>query len=94
MIEFLITAGISNETINLIKKNNSSNDLYNLYCNQDECLKIIDYLRKIGIKNIDKLLINEIQIFYNIASDVSQKITSGIVEEINNDYTFIENISI
>ena len=82
MIDFLKKINISDETIELIKKNNSENQLYNLYCNQDECIKIINYFDKIGVKKINELLINEIQVFYKIASDIINKFSPYNIEQL------------
>lgn len=96
MLNFLKEANISNNVIELIEKNNTDNEIYALYCNQDECLKTIHYFEKIGIHNIGQLLIHEIQIFYNITSDIikifSQYDIGNLVKAINTEYTIIEQI--
>lgn len=96
MIEFLKEANISDDIIDLIKQNNSDNAIYTLYCNQDECMKIISYFHKIGINSINELLINEIEIFYKIASDVIKEFSkydiNALVNVLNKNYHIIEEI--
>lgn len=95
MIEFLKDANISENTINLIEKQNGDN-IYNLYCNEYECLRIIDYFRNIGITKIDELLINEIEVFYKMYIDVVEEFSkyniNNLVNSINNNYKIIEQV--
>ena len=44
MINFLKTIGFNDNIIKLIEDNNTDNQIYSLYCNQDECIKIIDFI--------------------------------------------------
>lgn len=64
MISFLEKCGISTLVINEIEKNNSSANLYNFSCNQDEVVKILNFLRSHGVKTIEQLLINRIDMFF------------------------------
>ena len=64
MIGFLEKCGISTLVINEIEKNNSSANLYNFSCNQDEVVKILNFLRSHGVKTIEQLLINRIDMFF------------------------------
>ena len=96
MIDFLKTAGISEEVINTMYEMNEDNVLYNLSCIQDDCLKIIEYLKELGIQNIDELLLYELNIFYLEYDEIVKKISKFnipvFVNLINNDYVVIENI--
>lgn len=96
MIDFLKIYGISESVIQEIKKVNTSANIYNLSCNQDEVIKIIDYLRSLGIKCIDKLLIYRIDRFF-VSFDDFQKLfskseISHLIELINDDYTMIDEL--
>ena len=64
MISFLEKCGISTLVINEIEKNNSSANLYNFSCNKEEILKILGYLKELGVCCIDELLIHRINIFF------------------------------
>lgn len=96
MIDFLKTAGISEEVINTMYEMNEDSVLYNLSCIQDDCLKIIEYLKELGIKNIDELLLYELNIFYLEYDEIVKKFSKFnipvFVNLINNDYVVIENI--
>lgn len=96
MIDFLHDVNILDEVIEEIIKNNSNSTLYDLSCNEEECIKIINYLKEIGILNIDELLIKEIDVFKLNLEDIVKKFSKFnipiYVKMINNDYTMIEQI--
>ena len=64
--------------------------------NQEECIKIIEYLRKIGITCINELLIYEIDLFKKDLDYIIKKISKFnipvFVNIVNDEYTAIENI--
>ena len=60
MIDFLKDANITDDTIIEIMKNNNEASLFNLSCNDEDAIQIINYMRGIGITNIDELLIYRI----------------------------------
>lgn len=64
MIDFLKDANITDDTIIEIMKNNNEASLFNLSCNDEDAIQIINYMRGIGITNIDELLIYRIDIFF------------------------------
>lgn len=97
MLDFLKELGISEETINYINENNDSNIVFDVDCNKTECVKIIEYLKGIGIKNIENILKYELQIFYKDEFRIKQIFNKynnldELVEAINEDYTIIEKI--
>jgi hypothetical protein len=96
MIDFLKEHGISEDTIKEISSNEYQEYLYDLNCNKEQCIKIIDYLRTIGIKNIDNLLINELDLFCQTKNEIeyafSQCGIDKLVNLINEDYEEIEII--
>ena len=63
MIDFLKMVNISDSTLIEMMKNNNEAILFNLSCNEDDALKIINYMQSIGINDIDDLLIYRIDIF-------------------------------
>ena len=57
MIDFLKDAGISNNVLVEMIKNNTETSIFDLSCNDEDAIEIIKYMRNIGITNID--IINE-----------------------------------
>lgn len=70
--------------------------LFNLNCNQKECIKIIDFFKELGINNIDDLLVNRIELFFETRKDLEDRFlrynVPTLVEKINNDYMEIDII--
>lgn len=97
MINFLKEANISDEVIIEILKNNNEGSIFNLSCNEDDAIKIINYMREIGITNIDNLLIYRIDIFILIFKQFIKRISRFnipvLVNLINEDYTNIDIIN-
>lgn len=88
MIDFLKECNISQNTIDKLYEKYPS-QLFNLNCNQDDCIEIIEYLRSIGIKPIEEILINNIELFYESKKDIVKKFDeqniNELVEKINSD---------
>ena len=64
MIDFLKDVSINDNTIIEMMKNNNEASLFDLSCNDEDVIQIINYMRGIGITNIDELLIYRIDIFF------------------------------
>lgn len=96
MIDFLKKENISDDVIKKIEENNNQSSLYDLSLNEDNCLKIIKYLKDLGVSNIDLLLINEMDVFLLTFNEFVRKLKkfniSNFVQVINNDYVAIEEI--
>ena len=94
MTDFLLVSGISQATINELKK--QSSNLFDISCNKKECIKIITYLKLIGIKNIDELLLNKFRLFLKTKEEVANMFYKcdipNIVDAINEDYQNINLI--
>ena len=92
MIDFLLVSGIKKQTIDKIKENPSNT--YDLSINKEECVKIITYLRLIGINNIDELLLNRLGMFFKTKEEVAQRFINHdlnrMVELINDDLSNID----
>ena len=75
---------------------NSSIQMYeSLILNEYECIKIISFLRKMGIKCIKELIIYKTELFLNTLDEVVVKfnnVDSTIIDKINKNYLYIENI--
>jgi len=87
MIEFL-NGYIDKDVLDNLKTNYSS-VLFDLNCNQDECIKVIDFLERIGIKNVSELLLYRTDLFCKTLSDVEEmflsKNTFDLVSKINDN---------
>lgn len=96
MIDFLKNANISDEVILSMINNYNDATLYNLSCNDDNCLEIINYLKELNIEVIDELLINRIDLFLNTKEDLVKKFSKYniplVVDLINDDYVTIDKI--
>ena len=97
MIDFLKKANINDEILIEIVKNNNSSVLSSLVINEDECLKIIEYMKDIGFTCIDDLLINRIDLFLSSINKFIKKLSKFnipvFVELVNNDYAMIDIIN-
>lgn len=96
MLQFLKDMGISDITILKMINNNSEDILYDLECDQVNCLEVIKYLQELNIQVIDDLLINEIGMFFKTKEYLVNKFSkfniSEIVDDINDDYIAIESV--
>lgn len=95
MIDFLKECGLSDIDIQEIEEFNSSANLYNLNCNELDVVKMIDYLREKGIKNILLLLKYKINIFFTDFDDFKLKvdeIDKEYIDLINNNYNEIDEL--
>ena len=72
MIDFLSECNINNSTIDKMKERYPT-ELFDLNCNKKEITKIIEYLRSIGINEIDKLLLDETPLFFKSMDYIEKK---------------------
>ena len=96
MLDFLTLSNISNKTIDAILKNNTQSKIGDLSFNDKDCIKIIEYMRQIGFKCIDDLLINYLNVFIMDYDDFVKKISKlnipYFVQCVNDDISSIEFI--
>ena len=95
MIDFLKECGLSDIDIQEIEEFNSSANLYNLNCNELDVLKMINYLKDKGIKNITLLLKYKINMFFTNFNDFKlkvDKIDKKYIDLINKNYNEIEEL--
>ena len=94
-MNYLIDLGIKQETIDRIIELNSGAIIITFECNQEKITNIIKYLKYVGIKNIDDLLIYEVDFFLKDFEEVKRKIRIEDYEtiyNINQDWAYIEEI--
>ena len=94
MLDFLQKENISKETIDIIYNRLDSNVITSLIDNEEECIKIINLLKDIGINNIEDLLMYETYIFLKQSGRVKDSLKehdlNTIVNDINEDYSMVE----
>ena len=95
MIDFLKECGLDDIDIQEIEEFNSSANLYNLNCNELDVLKMINYLKDKGIKNITLLLKYKINMFFTNFNDFKlkvDKIDNKYIDLINNNYNELDDL--
>lgn len=95
MIDFLKDCGFSDIDIQEIEEFNSSANLYNLNCNEYDVVKMIEYLKEKGIKNISLLLKHRINIFFIGFEEFKlkiDKIDDKYIDLINNNYNDLDEL--
>ena len=89
MMDFLKKVDINDDTIKKLNEELEDFTLSNLKSNEQNCLGIILYLKKIGIKNIDDLLIYKTDWFLYTTKrfiDKFNKRKDELICKINNNY--------
>lgn len=97
MIDFLKDVSINDNTIIEMMKNNNEASLFDLSCNDEDAIQIINYMRGIGITNIDELLIYRIDIFFLTFEQFIKRLSKFnvpvLVNLINENYANIDIIN-
>lgn len=97
MIDFLKDVSINDNTIIEMMKNNNEASLFDLSCNDEDVIQIINYMRGIGITNIDELLIYRIDIFFLTFEQFIKRLSKFnvpvLVNLINENYANIDIIN-
>lgn len=90
MLDFLKELNISEQTINELYNLYEDTNLYGVFSNKISCSKIINYMREIGITNIEEILLNKIDIFkmtyQTFLNTISRYEIPSLVKLINEDY--------
>ena len=90
MTDFLVISGIDLRVIEQLKKEPSI--IYDLYCNKEECIKIIRLLKMLGIKNINELILYKTRLFLKTKDEILEFFNkNNLVDLVNMD---INNIDI
>ena len=71
-MKFLLEYGLSNEDIEEIVKNNQESIIKNIELNKDNVIKVVNYLKEIGvgINVIKELFIYQIGMFYRTKDEI------------------------
>ena len=96
MIDFLKKVNITDETIDQMFEKNLDSLLQDIDNNEENYIKIILFLKKIDIKNINDLLIYKPSIFKGSFTDFIKEFkkydANKLVDLINSDYNNIDLI--
>lgn len=97
-MEFLLDCGISEESVKKAVVNNSEQTILDAEWNMDRVVSSIDYLNEIGIKQIDKILINRFDILLrgrkNLEKLFSKLELKKVISLINKDIKYIYYLDI
>ena len=92
-MDFLLECGITEDIIKKIEINNSEHTLLCAEWNMERVVSSVLYLKEIGIKPINKILINRFDIVLrgedNLKKSFEKLGLQNIVDKINNDITNI-----
>ena len=95
-MSFLLDLGIKQNTINSIKTKYDEGVIDNFRTEEDNVEEVINYFRKIGIVDIDNLLIFDLTIFTKDIDYVKECFNKHnlkeVVKSINEDITYITKI--
>lgn len=92
-MEFLLDCGISLESVQKAIVSNSTQTILDAEWNIDRVVSSIDYLNEIGIKQIDKILINRFDILLrgrqSLEKIFNKLEVNKIIDLINKDIKYI-----
>ena len=94
MIYFLKDYGISENTINKLSLN--PNTVFNIDVNKKDCIEIITLLKSLEIKNIEDIMLYNLNLFFNTKEEVQEMFNKHNIKElvvsINEDFTNIDKL--
>lgn len=94
MIEFLKDYGISENTVNKLSLN--PNTVFNIDANKKDCIEIITLLKSLEIKNIEDIMLYNLNLFFNTKEEVQEMFNKHNIKElvvsINKDFTNIDKL--
>ena len=88
MLDFLKQVNISDIIIDLMDSRFDESLKYNLNVNSENCIGIILYMQKVGINNVDDLLLDKPEWFLKTTSDFIRICSNNkdLINQINEDY--------
>lgn len=97
MINFLKELGIKEAVIYDITNTYPDSVLFSLNCNRFEIKKIINYFNEIGIDNINEIVSNNLDFFFQTFNDVKKLFTkydiTRLVELINSNSEILKELN-
>ena len=97
-MDILLENGINKETIEKIKNNNDEMLVSNIELESDNIILNLNYLKKIGIRRMDDLLIQRLDLFFipnkKLKEEIERFNIEVLVNLINQDFNNLELIDI
>lgn len=97
-MDILLENGINKETIEKIKNNNDEMLVSNIELESENIILNLNYLKKIGIKRMDDLLIQRLDLFFipnkKLKEEIERFNIEVLVNLINQDFNNLELIDI
>lgn len=96
-MKYLKKYGLTLNDIKLIEESLDDMDLNLLYVNEDKVISILDYLVSIGFTNVKDLLMFKSNLFYiklDVIIDRISKDKENIINEINEDVSYLDKIGL
>ena len=97
-MDFLLEYGLTEEDINLVKKENTKTVLKNVEMNKMNVRKVIDYLLELGVtkETLTDLFVHQIGIFHRTKKELEQVFDEyeidSIVKSLNYDVNTVDMI--
>jgi hypothetical protein len=97
-MDFLLEYGLTEEELDLVKKNNTTTVLKNIEMNKTNIKKVIDYLLELGItkETLKDLFVHQIGIFHRTKKELEQVFDEyeidSIVKSLNYDVNTVDMI--
>ena len=88
-MNFLLNCGITKETLDIIKNNNTEQTKLDAEWNMERVVSSLQYLNEIGISQINSILINRFDIVLRGRKNLEDRINDDIVNKINSDFSNI-----
>lgn len=73
---------VSDDTINTLMNKYTIATLYNFCCNKENVIRVIDFFRKIGINNIDEIMLYNLSVFMDRVEYLEKFNNSELVDYI------------
>ena len=96
MIDFLKKVGFDDDNIKDIISRNNESSLFDLSCDEENCLRIVTYMKDIGIDNVVDIMIYKIDVFFMDFEEFVKRMGKFnipvVVDLINSDYSVVDDI--
>lgn len=97
-MDFLLSYGFDEDSINEIIKSNDSSIIYNVILNKKNVIEVLDYLKEIGVNDsaIKDLFLHQIGMFYRTKDEIKNVFDEyemdSIIKSLNYDVNTVDLI--
>lgn len=97
-MDFLLSYGFDEDSINEIIKSNDSSIIYNVILNKKNVIDVLDYLKEIGVNDsaIKDLFLHQIGMFYRTKDEIKNVFDEyemdSIIKSLNYDVNTVDLI--